>query len=171
MTEEIAALEQKMESTSIKIKSVYIPPHLRGKAAAEAQPKAEIKTAAKPFFSTEKPKAFRSFSDKGLSRSADSVSPRNIRLEQQLFGNQHNSGINFEKYDDIPVEFSGNDVPPPIASFKDSDLDPLLKENIELAGYSNATPVQKYSISIVTACRDLMACAQTGSGKVMQRII
>ncbi len=45
-------------------------------------------------------------------------------------------------------------------------MDPLSKSNILMAGYTNPTPVQRHSVGIVTAGRDLMACAQTGSGKV-----
>ncbi len=61
---------------------------------------------------------------------------------------------------------SGNNIPAPIDDFDTSDLDPLAKSNIKLSGYSNPTPVQKHAVGIVTAGRDLMACAQTGSGKV-----
>lgn len=95
------------------------------------------------------------------------VKGRNQRTELLLFGAQHNSGINFGRYDDIPVEVSGREATAPIENFQTSDMDPLAKSNVLLAGYTNATPVQKYAVSIVTAGRDLMACAQTGSGKVL----
>ncbi|KAF9966302.1 DEAD-box ATP-dependent RNA helicase, partial [Mortierella alpina] len=94
---------------------------------------------------------------------------RNTRLERELYGTEdkerQSTGINFEKYDDIPVEASGNNVPEPVLTFTSPPLDPLLLENIELSKYTQPTPVQKYSIPIVGSDRDLMACAQTGSGK------
>lgn len=49
--------------------------------------------------------------------------------------------------------------------FTNPPLDDHLITNITLAGYQIPTPVQKYSIPIVMNGRDLMACAQTGSGK------
>jgi ATP-dependent RNA helicase DDX3X len=96
--------------------------------------------------------------------------PANQRLERELFGvpndpTKQQTGINFEKYDDIPVEASGHDVPEPVTEFTSPPLDSHLLANIFLAGYKNPTPVQKYSIPIVSGGRDLMACAQTGSGK------
>ncbi|KAJ3089779.1 DEAD-box ATP-dependent RNA helicase, partial [Physocladia obscura] len=102
-------------------------------------------------------------SDEFYDRS--DVKARDSRLETQLYGKQMSSGINFEKYDDIPVETSGNNVPDAVTDFGDSLLDPLLKSNVKMANYSNPTPVQRNSIPIVTNGRDLMACAQTGSGK------
>ncbi|KAI8633113.1 DEAD-domain-containing protein [Xylariaceae sp. FL1651] len=96
--------------------------------------------------------------------------PPNPRAERDLFGtpddpSKQHTGINFEKYDDIPVEASGHDVPEPVLSFSNPPLDEHLIRNIELARYKVPTPVQKYSIPIVMGGRDLMACAQTGSGK------
>lgn len=96
--------------------------------------------------------------------------PSNPRVERELYGvpndpSKQQTGINFEKYDDIPVEASGQGVPEPVTTFTNPPLDDHLISNIELAGYKVPTPVQKYSIPIVMGGRDLMACAQTGSGK------
>lgn len=96
--------------------------------------------------------------------------PPNQRLERELFGSPNDpkkvhTGINFANYDDIPVEASGHDVPEPVLQFTNPPLDSHLLSNIQLASYKTPTPVQKYSIPIVMGGRDLMACAQTGSGK------
>ncbi|CAL9731207.1 ATP-dependent RNA helicase Ded1p [Monosporozyma unispora] len=94
----------------------------------------------------------------------------NPKLELELFGapddpSFQSSGINFDNYDDIPVEATGKDVPEPITEFTTPPLDEVLMENVKLARFTKPTPVQKYSIPIISAGRDLMACAQTGSGK------
>uniref|UniRef100_A0A3P9KFJ7 RNA helicase n=1 Tax=Oryzias latipes TaxID=8090 RepID=A0A3P9KFJ7_ORYLA len=88
----------------------------------------------------------------------------NERLEQELFSGG-NTGINFEKYDDIPVEATGSNCPPHIESFHDVDMGEIVMGNIALTRYDRPTPVQKYAIPIIKTKRDLMACAQTGSGK------
>ncbi|XP_069011225.1 DEAD-box helicase 3 X-linked a isoform X8 [Embiotoca jacksoni] len=86
------------------------------------------------------------------------------RLEHELFS-ASNTGINFEKYDDIPVEATGSNCPPNIDSFHDVDMGEIIMSNIALSRYTRPTPVQKYAIPIIKSKRDLMACAQTGSGK------
>ncbi|XP_016106745.1 DEAD-box helicase 3 X-linked a isoform X3 [Sinocyclocheilus grahami] len=88
----------------------------------------------------------------------------NERLEQELFSGS-NTGINFEKYDDIPVEATGTNSPGHIESFHDVDMGEIIMSNITLTRYTRPTPVQKYAIPIIKTKRDLMACAQTGSGK------
>ncbi|KAL7486930.1 hypothetical protein ACHAW6_012526, partial [Cyclotella cf. meneghiniana] len=89
------------------------------------------------------------------------------RLERQLFEKeiQQTTGINFDNYDSIPVETSGTDIPDPIEVFDPAVITEDLYRNVQLCGYTKPTPVQKWSIPIASASRDLMACAQTGSGK------
>ncbi|EPQ31545.1 uncharacterized protein PFL1_00878 [Pseudozyma flocculosa PF-1] len=94
----------------------------------------------------------------------------NPRIQKELFGEDgdgsyQSTGINFDKYGDIPVEATGRDCPEPVTEFTSPPIDPHLLDNIKLARYTHPTPVQKYSIPIVELGRDLMGCAQTGSGK------
>uniref|UniRef100_A0AAQ4RAK4 RNA helicase n=1 Tax=Gasterosteus aculeatus aculeatus TaxID=481459 RepID=A0AAQ4RAK4_GASAC len=100
------------------------------------------------------------------SRDEDWSKPTapNDRQEQELFA-ASNTGINFEKYDDIPVEATGSNCPPHIDSFHDVDMGEIIMGNINLTRYTCPTPVQKHAIPIIKSKRDLMACAQTGSGK------
>ncbi|KAB0338252.1 hypothetical protein FD754_024711, partial [Muntiacus muntjak] len=84
--------------------------------------------------------------------------------EDSIFAH-YQTGINFDKYDTILVEVSGHDPPPAILTFEEANLCQTLNNNIAKAGYTKLTPVQKYSIPIILGGRDLMACAQTGSGK------
>ena len=86
------------------------------------------------------------------------------RTEEEIF-DAPNTGINFDKYEAIPVDVSGRDCPAAIETFEDIDIGQSLRGNIVRAGYQRPTPVQRNSIPIVMAGRDLMACAQTGSGK------
>jgi ATP-dependent RNA helicase DDX3X len=86
---------------------------------------------------------------------------RDERMERELFKSTGTtSGINFDKYDDIPVETSGDAVPDPIVEFSVELLGAALMENVTMSGYKKPTPVQKYSIPIGNEGRDLMACAQ-----------
>lgn len=93
-----------------------------------------------------------------------STSLPSLAVSRQLFSGQ-SSGINFDKYDDIPVEATGDDVPDHVDEFDSANLCEVMNENLKLSNYTKPTPVQKYSIPIVAGGRDLMACAQTGSGK------
>ncbi|EOD04565.1 hypothetical protein EMIHUDRAFT_230649 [Emiliania huxleyi CCMP1516] len=80
-------------------------------------------------------------------------------------GSPEEAATNLEAYDDIPVEASGEDCPNPVEQFAELQLHPQLMHNIEVARYMRPTPVQRHAIPVGIARRDLMACAQTGSGK------
>ncbi|XP_059581150.1 probable ATP-dependent RNA helicase DDX4 isoform X2 [Alligator mississippiensis] len=107
----------------------------------------------------------------GAMESGDNQGPKVTYMpppppdnEEAIFAH-YQTGINFDKYDTILVKVSGLDPPPAILTFEEANLCQTLNKNIAKAGYSKLTPVQKYSIPIILAGRDLMACAQTGSGK------
>lgn len=53
-------------------------------------------------------------------------------------------------------------------TFDEAKLCESLKKNVSKSGYVKPTPVQKHGIPIIFAGRDLMACAQTGSGKTVR---
>ncbi|CEH18610.1 probable ded1-atp-dependent rna helicase [Ceraceosorus bombacis] len=169
-------------------KSAYVPPHLRGQAPAFTP------RAAAPSTNDAPPSSFggggRGPSNGGAFGGAPRGPPggglasrsggggwdapptrgENARTQKELFGEagdglSQGTGINFDKYGDIPVDASGRDVPEPVTEFTSPPIDSHLLSNIQLARYTNPTPVQKYSIPIVEMGRDLMGCAQTGSGK------
>jgi ATP-dependent RNA helicase DDX3X len=89
------------------------------------------------------------------------------RLESRLFDSEdkQTTGINFDNYDKIPIEVTGENLPQPIDSYSADTIGEDLYRNTLLCGYTKPTPVQKYSVPIGQQGRDLMACAQTGSGK------
>jgi ATP-dependent RNA helicase DDX3X len=89
---------------------------------------------------------------------------RNEHIEKELF-HATPTGINFDSYDDIPVDVNGRDIPKEVQSFNECSFHETILSNIQMSKYDKPTPVQKYSIPIVLARRDMMACAQTGSGK------
>ena len=83
-----------------------------------------------------------------------------------LFQNQNATGINFDEAHKQPVEVSPVDPKtPPIATWAAGNLHPDILANITRCNYRAPTPIQKYGIPIAAAGKDLVGCAQTGSGK------
>ena len=56
-------------------------------------------------------------------------------------------------------------APEPYNEFTKESIGEALLKNLALTKYTKPTPVQKYSIPIGLSGADMMACAQTGSGK------
>uniref|UniRef100_A0A1I8HWZ9 RNA helicase n=1 Tax=Macrostomum lignano TaxID=282301 RepID=A0A1I8HWZ9_9PLAT len=89
-----------------------------------------------------------------------------------IYNQTVHAGINFDNYEKIDVEVSGVDRPGYLQSFDEIGLSPVLMDNISKKfKYTKLTPVQRYAIPIVLKGRDLMACAQTGSGKTAAFIL
>jgi superfamily II DNA/RNA helicase len=55
--------------------------------------------------------------------------------------------------------------------FTELNLEPKLLEAISYMGFENATPVQELAIPVVLKNQDLIACAQTGTGKTAAFIL
>ncbi|KAF7053593.1 hypothetical protein CFC21_061477 [Triticum aestivum] len=154
-------------------RSSYVPPHLRNRSSSTAPP---VSSAPPPRAA---PGLLgRPTSGVGGRFGGGGAPPRRWDREPNPFGDEEevpaepvpfdehqNTGINFEAYEDIPVETSGREVPPAVGTFAEIDLGAALNDNIRRCKYVRPTPVQRHAIPISLAGRDLMACAQTGSGK------
>nr|AVR48434.1 DEAD box protein Vasa [Forcipomyia taiwana] len=92
------------------------------------------------------------------------IPPEPTEDEQEMYSGGIKTGLNFEKYNDIPVRVSEL-VAHPLYSFGDAGLRELVMANIKKYGYEKPTPIQKYAIPTILKGSDLMGCAQTGSGK------
>lgn len=91
--------------------------------------------------------------------------PPDIENEESISGIE--AGLNFDKYKTIEVKVSGTNPPQSITSFNSSGLSTILLDNLSNCNFSTPTPVQNYAIPIIIDGRDLMASAQTGSGKTV----
>lgn len=97
------------------------------------------------------------------------VPPDPTEDENEMFNSGLACGKNFDKYDSIEVKVSGQgDIPKPIQSFEQSGLRPHIISLIKKSHYTKPTPIQKHAIPLLLSGRDLMACAQTGSGKTVR---
>ncbi|XP_074560344.1 DEAD-box ATP-dependent RNA helicase 52B-like [Curcuma longa] len=169
----------------------YVPPHLRNRSQASEAPvvgngpsAARLPSAYPPQASTgsrwgatasrdlgrsglDGGRGGGGWNARGWDRRESEVNPfaNEEETSKAVFDVQENTGINFDAYEDIPVETSGENVPPSVNTFTEIDLGEGLNQNIKRCKYVKPTPVQRYAIPISVAGRDLMACAQTGSGK------
>ncbi len=116
------------------------------------------------------------------------IAPRDTKLEALLFSATQRplKGINFQEFRSLPrvcltrfryskikVELESTEESNfhAIQSFQDASLHPVILDNVKLCGYDEPTPVQKYSIPCILSGADLLAGAQTGSGKTAAFLI
>jgi len=56
-------------------------------------------------------------------------------------------------------------------NFSDFNFDPKLSEGLESMGYEKPTPIQEQAIPLILENKDVIACAQTGTGKTAAYIL
>ncbi|KAK4102079.1 DEAD-domain-containing protein [Parathielavia hyrcaniae] len=110
------------------------------------------------------------------------IGPEFPALEIELFGDPttrgegnnrvgEGMGIDFSKIASIEMYQEGPVRVDPIASFKDAGLHPAMLRNVELAGYTVPTPIQRYCLPAIHLGYDVIGIAQTGSGKTAAFLI
>ncbi|PYI14868.1 putative DEAD/DEAH box RNA helicase [Aspergillus violaceofuscus CBS 115571] len=101
------------------------------------------------------------------------VGPEIPELEEQLFRNEfiNRAGLKIGNLQKIEVIAESRERPNPVRDFNDAGLHPIMRKNIELCRYAHPTPIQAYSIPAVITGHDLIAIAQTGSGKTAAFLI
>ena len=50
-------------------------------------------------------------------------------------------------------------------TFKDFNFDSKLLDGLDAMGFDKPTPIQEQTIPIILSNKDIIACAQTGTGK------
>ena len=65
----------------------------------------------------------------------------------------------------LNIKVKGDDINKPILEFQHCQLSDTLNNNLTHSGYITPTPIQMQVIPLVLSSRDVLACAQTGSGK------
>ncbi|KAK6522010.1 hypothetical protein TWF281_002581 [Arthrobotrys megalospora] len=101
------------------------------------------------------------------------VAPRDATLEKIIFGDDFTvpTIVNGAFQGIGTIEISWYNVnreiwdPPKFTKFEEMGLHPVIMENLQLSHYTVPTPIQRACIPTIVKGFDLIACAQTGSGK------
>ncbi|CAK7268252.1 hypothetical protein SEPCBS57363_003001 [Sporothrix epigloea] len=102
------------------------------------------------------------------------IGPASSELERELFGDpdkRSGSGIDFSTLTEIKVFQEGETRIAPFYDFDKAGLHPVMRQNVELAGYKVPTPIQMYCLPAIIQGHDIMGIAQTGSGKTAAYLI
>ncbi|KAF2452436.1 DEAD/DEAH box RNA helicase [Lineolata rhizophorae] len=100
------------------------------------------------------------------------VGPHDEKLEDELFRSMfiNRIGNKMDAYE-YRVNIQGPQDVAPVRRFIDAGLHPVMLENVHNCGYDVPTPVQAYCIPAVLLGHDVVATAQTGSGKTAAYLI
>ncbi|KAJ5357765.1 hypothetical protein N7541_004923, partial [Penicillium brevicompactum] len=95
------------------------------------------------------------------------VGPPNVELEDQLFRGSFitRAGDKLENLNSYKVHVESSDEVKPVTEWENLGLHPVMVQNIGLCRFDRPTAIQSYAIPAVLANQDLIAVAQTGSGK------
>jgi ATP-dependent RNA helicase DDX3X len=93
------------------------------------------------------------------------------KREELLFSSGALAGIDFSNYEKFKVEVEGKSIPNPLDTFQSVRWSPVIENAINLYGWRVPTPVQKYALPAAINHYDVIASAQTGSGKTARYLM
>ena len=99
------------------------------------------------------------------------IAQANPDIEEQLFGGANKPAGEALKALELNVNIEGPRKIVPVENFDDAGLHPVVRENIGRCGYASPTAIQGYCIPALLAENDIVAVAQTGSGKTAAYMI
>lgn len=94
--------------------------------------------------------------------------PQEDTMEDVFNMQKISEGLMFNKFFDADVQVTScgkNVKPTPCRLFADAKLSETMQKNVQHSGYTKTTPIQQYALPLIRDGNDIMACAQTGSGK------
>nr|GMD20241.1 DEAD-box ATP-dependent RNA helicase 20-like isoform X1 [Ipomoea batatas] len=168
----------------------YVPPHLRNSTAATTVVSnggdhlhSKLNSRQLPSFTQSK----NGFTSNGEYCSNDSgrsscetvnyLSPRGLVAPDPVFPQWKPSErvllLKLEQIEeirlrlnvDVAVALDSHPAPAPVESFTDMCLHPSIMKDIALHNYTIPTSVQAQAMPVALSGRDLLGCAETGSGK------
>ena len=107
------------------------------------------------------------------------ITPDTHNAKSMFSDESGEKGDDFFLYNSVEVRVTGEgseNLPKHLETFDDlfsrcDNIPEQLRENLKLLKFQNPTPVQKYAVIAGLAGRDVMCCAQTGSGKTAAYLI
>ncbi|TMX04600.1 hypothetical protein EJD97_006807 [Solanum chilense] len=162
----------------------YVPPHLRNSAAGKTTTTPTINSIGADHFSSKHTSRISSLekSSNGYSSSARRSSlnyslPNTFAVPDPIFPHWKPSErvlrLKSEQIEEIRLRLNVDvnvspvscPAPSPIESFPDMCLHASIMKDIEKHGYTAPTSIQAQAMPVALSGRDLLGCAETGSGK------
>lgn len=142
----------------------------RGKLLTFIKPNKCHSESSKPLqMPLEEVKRYNILSNKTPVRSTY-IPPELDENDESIYETGINTGINFGKLNEIEIKVTGQNTPEKLLKF-DGNISKELMENIKKCKFKKPTPIQQYTIPIIVSGLDLMAAAQTGSGKTVIKYV
>ncbi|KAJ3293658.1 DEAD-box ATP-dependent RNA helicase 35 [Borealophlyctis nickersoniae] len=107
------------------------------------------------------------FSDKELAQDVHYTEPLKTSWRPPRHIREAPASVHDKVRRDFHIDIEGEDVPPPIRTFKEMRFPEEILDYLKKKGIQKPTPIQVQGLPVVLSGRDMIGIAFTGSGKTM----